>query len=179
MIALISHANKIMLKILQARFQQYINWESQRFGHDLVTEQQPQFIFIDFFGLFPSFSLLMRTLFYSKSKSKDNSTVLYLLVHLCIYIYIQIQLLSFTNVRPKMQLKWIWEKTFHIEETTLMFIKDCSLIHVVIHSCFLSVIPWFFSHLFIQRLWSTQYRKLYWSLQLKNIDLLAMSTNIS
>ena len=109
-ITLISHANKIMLKILQARFQQYINWESQRFGHDLVTEQQSQFIFTGFVCLFPSFSLLMRTLFYSKSKSKDNSTLLYLLIHLCIYIYIQIQLLSFTNVRPKMQLKWIWGK---------------------------------------------------------------------
>ena len=26
-IALISHANKVMLKILQARLQQYVNWE--------------------------------------------------------------------------------------------------------------------------------------------------------
>ena len=26
-IALISHASKVMLKILQARFQQYVNWE--------------------------------------------------------------------------------------------------------------------------------------------------------
>ena len=26
-IALISHASKVMLKILQARFQQYINWQ--------------------------------------------------------------------------------------------------------------------------------------------------------
>ena len=26
-IALISHANKVMLKIIQARFQQYMNWE--------------------------------------------------------------------------------------------------------------------------------------------------------
>ena len=27
MVALISHANKIMLKTLQARLQQYVNWE--------------------------------------------------------------------------------------------------------------------------------------------------------
>ena len=27
MIAFISHASKVMLKILQARFQQYVNWE--------------------------------------------------------------------------------------------------------------------------------------------------------
>ena len=29
MIALISHANKVMPKILQARLQQYVNWELQ------------------------------------------------------------------------------------------------------------------------------------------------------
>ena len=69
-------------------------------------------------------------------------------------------------------------KTFHTEETTLMFIKDCSLIHIVMHSRFLSVIPCFVSHLF----------KDYGELNIKNciyhfnstkIDHLAMSTNSS
>ena len=39
-IALISHANKVMLKILQARLQQY--WEFQMFKLDLEKAEEPQ-----------------------------------------------------------------------------------------------------------------------------------------
>ena len=42
MIALISHANKIMLKILQARFQQYVNHEFPDVQVDLETAEEPQ-----------------------------------------------------------------------------------------------------------------------------------------
>ena len=34
-IALISHTSKVMLKILQARLQQYVNWELQIYKLDL------------------------------------------------------------------------------------------------------------------------------------------------
>ena len=34
-IALISHTSKVMLKILQARLQQYVNWELQMYKLDL------------------------------------------------------------------------------------------------------------------------------------------------
>ena len=41
-IALISHTNKVMLKILQARLQQYINRELQIFKLDLEKTEKPE-----------------------------------------------------------------------------------------------------------------------------------------
>ena len=41
-IALISHANKVMLKILQARLQQYVNREFQMFELDLEKAEEPE-----------------------------------------------------------------------------------------------------------------------------------------
>ena len=41
-IALISHASKVMLKILQSRLQQYVNWELQIFKLDLKKAEQPE-----------------------------------------------------------------------------------------------------------------------------------------
>ena len=41
-IALISHASKVMLKILQARFQQYVNCELQMFKLDLEKAEEPE-----------------------------------------------------------------------------------------------------------------------------------------
>ena len=41
-IALISHASKIMLKILQARLQQYVNCELQMFMLDLEKAEEPE-----------------------------------------------------------------------------------------------------------------------------------------
>ena len=41
-IALISHANKVMLKILQARLQQYVNREFQMFKLVLEKEKEPE-----------------------------------------------------------------------------------------------------------------------------------------
>ena len=40
--ALISHANQVMLKILQARLQQYMNRELQRFKLDLEKAEEPE-----------------------------------------------------------------------------------------------------------------------------------------
>ena len=40
-IALISHASKVMLKILQARLQQYVNHEFQLFKLDLEKAEEP------------------------------------------------------------------------------------------------------------------------------------------
>ena len=40
-IALISHASKVMLKILQARLQQYVNGELQMFNLDLEKAEEP------------------------------------------------------------------------------------------------------------------------------------------
>ena len=40
-IALISHDSKIILKILQARLQHYVNWESQMFTLDLEKSEKP------------------------------------------------------------------------------------------------------------------------------------------
>ena len=40
-IALISHASKVMLKILQARFQQYVNCELQMFKLVLENAEEP------------------------------------------------------------------------------------------------------------------------------------------
>ena len=40
--ALISHASKVMLKILQARFQQYVNWELQMYKLDLEKAEEPE-----------------------------------------------------------------------------------------------------------------------------------------
>ena len=42
-IALISHVTKIMLKILQARLQQYMNWDFQMFKLDLEKAEEPEF----------------------------------------------------------------------------------------------------------------------------------------
>ena len=41
-IALISYASKVMLKILQARLQQYINHDFQMFKLDLENEEEPE-----------------------------------------------------------------------------------------------------------------------------------------
>ena len=41
-IALISHANKVMLKILQARLQQYITMNFQMFKLDLEKAEEPE-----------------------------------------------------------------------------------------------------------------------------------------
>jgi len=41
-IALISHASKVMLKILQARLQQYVNREFQMFKLDLEKAEEPE-----------------------------------------------------------------------------------------------------------------------------------------
>ena len=40
-IALISHASKVMLKILQTRLQQYVNWNFQMFKLDLEKAEEP------------------------------------------------------------------------------------------------------------------------------------------
>ena len=40
--ALISHASKVMLKILQARFQQYVNRELLYVQVDLEKEEEPE-----------------------------------------------------------------------------------------------------------------------------------------
>ena len=40
--ALISHASKLMLKILQARLQQYMNCELQMFKLDLEKAEEPE-----------------------------------------------------------------------------------------------------------------------------------------
>ena len=40
--ALISHTSKVMLKILQARLQQNMNWELQMFKLDLEKAEEPQ-----------------------------------------------------------------------------------------------------------------------------------------
>ena len=42
MIALISHASKIMLKILQARLQQYVDQELQLYKLDLEKTKDPE-----------------------------------------------------------------------------------------------------------------------------------------
>ena len=41
-IALISHASKIMLKILQARLQQYVNHELPMYKMDLEKAEEPE-----------------------------------------------------------------------------------------------------------------------------------------
>ena len=41
-IALISHTSKVMLKILQARLQYYLNWEFQLFKLDLEKAEEPE-----------------------------------------------------------------------------------------------------------------------------------------
>ena len=41
-VALISHASKDMLKILQARLQQYVNQEIQMFKLDLEKAEEPK-----------------------------------------------------------------------------------------------------------------------------------------
>ena len=41
-LVLISHASKVMLKILQARLQQYVNCELQMFKLDLEKAEEPE-----------------------------------------------------------------------------------------------------------------------------------------
>ena len=41
-IGLISHTSKVMLKILQARFQQYMNWELPDVQLDLEKAEEPE-----------------------------------------------------------------------------------------------------------------------------------------
>ena len=41
-VALISHASKVMIKILQARLQQYVNCELPMFKLDLEMEEEPE-----------------------------------------------------------------------------------------------------------------------------------------
>ena len=41
-VALISHANKLMLKILQARLQQYVNRKLQMYKRDLEKAEEPR-----------------------------------------------------------------------------------------------------------------------------------------
>ena len=40
--ALISHASKVMLKIIQARLQQYMNWELPDIKLDLEKAEEPE-----------------------------------------------------------------------------------------------------------------------------------------
>ena len=44
-IALISHASRVMLKILQARLQQYVNQDFQMFKLDLEKAEEPEIKF--------------------------------------------------------------------------------------------------------------------------------------
>ena len=41
-IVLNSHASKVMLKVLQARLQQYMNWNFQIFKLDLENAEEPE-----------------------------------------------------------------------------------------------------------------------------------------
>ena len=41
-IALISHPSEVMLKILQATLQQYMNWNFQMFRLDLEKAEEPE-----------------------------------------------------------------------------------------------------------------------------------------
>ena len=41
-VALISHTSKVMLKILQARLQQYVNWELEMFTPELKKAEDPE-----------------------------------------------------------------------------------------------------------------------------------------
>ena len=47
-IALISHASKVMLKVLQARLQQYMNWENLKIMHSILSTIVPQFSWVHF-----------------------------------------------------------------------------------------------------------------------------------
>ena len=50
-IVLISHASKIMLKILQARLQQYVNQKFQMYKLDLEKAEEPKIKLSTFAGL--------------------------------------------------------------------------------------------------------------------------------
>ena len=41
-IAHISHASKVMIKIIQARLQQYMNWELPEYKLDLEKAEEPE-----------------------------------------------------------------------------------------------------------------------------------------
>ena len=47
---LISHASKVMLKVLQASLQQYVNWELQMYKLDLENAKEPEIKLPTFFG---------------------------------------------------------------------------------------------------------------------------------
>ena len=49
--ALISHTSKVMLKILQARLQQYVNWEFLYFKLDLEKAEEREIKLPTFIGL--------------------------------------------------------------------------------------------------------------------------------
>ena len=49
-IALISHASKVMLKILQARLQQYMNHELPVFKLDLEKAEEPEITLLTYVG---------------------------------------------------------------------------------------------------------------------------------
>ena len=49
-IALTSHASKVMLKILQARLQQYLNKNFQMYKVDLEKAEEPETKFLTFIG---------------------------------------------------------------------------------------------------------------------------------
>ena len=46
----IAHTSKVMLKILQARLQQYMNWELQMFKLDLEKAEEPEIKLLKSFG---------------------------------------------------------------------------------------------------------------------------------
>ena len=50
-IALISHASKVMLKILQARLQQDVNWNFQMFKLGLEKAEEPEIKLPTYIGL--------------------------------------------------------------------------------------------------------------------------------
>ena len=49
-IALISHASKVMLKILQARLQQYVNWELSDVHAEFKKAEEPEIKLPTFVG---------------------------------------------------------------------------------------------------------------------------------
>ena len=49
-IVLISHASKIMLKILQARLQQYVNWELPDVQAGLEKAEKPEIKLVTYVG---------------------------------------------------------------------------------------------------------------------------------
>ena len=46
----ISHASKVMIKILQDRLQQYVNWDFEMYNLDLEKAKEPEVILQTFIG---------------------------------------------------------------------------------------------------------------------------------